>query len=166
MNKIAILSAAQIEQKLRRMAYEIWEKNNEEKEIHIIGIEEIGAEVANKIAEILKEISPFKIKTSSLKINKRAPLSEPIVFNNGESLSKKVVILVDDVANSGKTLLYAIKPLMDYEPSKIQIAVLVDRKHKNFPITPDIIGHSVATTIQENIIVSYENGKITGAHLE
>lgn len=166
MNKITILSNAQIEQKLRRMSFEIWEKNNEEKEIYIIGIEEIGAAVANKIAEILREISPFKIKIDSLKINKKAPLSESIHFTKGEALNKKVVILVDDVANSGKTLLYALKPLMDFEPAKIQIAVLVDRKHKNFPITPDIIGHSIATTIQENIIVNYENGKFTGAHLE
>jgi pyrimidine operon attenuation protein / uracil phosphoribosyltransferase len=166
MNKVTILSNAQIEQKLRRMAFEIWEKNNEEKEIYIIGIEEIGAAVANKIAEILKEISPFKIKVGSLKINKKAPLTAPIHITKGEGLNKKVVILVDDVANSGKTLLYALKPLMDFEPAKIQIAVLVDRKHKNFPITPDIIGHSIATTIQENIIVNYENGKFTGAHLE
>ena len=166
MNKVTILSNAQIDHKLRRMAFEIWEKNNEEKEIYIIGIEDIGAAVANKIAEILKEISPFKIKIDRLKINKKAPLKDPIHFANGASLNKKVVILVDDVANSGKTLLYALKPLMDYEPSKIQIAVLVDRKHKNFPVTPDIIGHSIATTIQENIIVNYENGKFTGAHLE
>jgi pyrimidine operon attenuation protein/uracil phosphoribosyltransferase len=165
MNKIAILSAAQIEQKLRRMAFEIWEKNNEEKEIYIIGIEEVGAAVALKISEILREISPLKIKFNTLKIEKKAPLSN-IIDTPKESYNNKTVILIDDVANSGKTLLYALKPIMDFEPSKIQVAVLVDRKHKNFPITPDIIGHSVATTIQENIIVNYENGKFTGAHLE
>lgn len=165
MNKIAILSAAQIEQKLRRMAFEIWEKNNEEKEIYIIGIEEVGAAVALKISEILQEISPLKIRFNTLKIEKKAPLSN-IIDTPKESYNNKTVILIDDVANSGKTLLYALKPIMDFEPSKIQVAVLVDRKHKNFPITPDIIGHSVATTIQENIIVNYENGKFTGAHLE
>lgn len=165
MNKIAILTAAQIEQKLRRMAFEIWEKNNEEQEIFIIGIEETGVAVASKIAEILKEISPLKVIMSSITINKKSPLSDPIQLENA-SLNKKTVILIDDVANSGKTLLYALKPLMDFEPAKIQVAVLVDRKHKNFPVTPDIIGHSVATTIQENIIVNYKDGKFTGAHLE
>ncbi|KAA5536581.1 phosphoribosyltransferase [Taibaiella lutea] len=165
MNKIAILSAAQIEQKLRRMAFEIWEKNHEEKEIFIIGIEETGAAVASKIAQILKEISSLKVNLSSIKINKKSPLSDSIELEKIE-LNKKTVILVDDVANSGKTLLYALKPLMDFEPTKIQVAVLVDRKHKNFPVTPDIIGHSVATTIQENIIVNYKNGVFTGAHLE
>ena len=165
MNKIQILTAAQIDQKLKRMAYEIWEKNSEEKEIFIIGIEETGAAVASKIAEILKEISPLKIKFSTLVINKKSPLQEDIQLN-ADALNNKTVVLIDDVANSGKTLLYALKPLMDFEPAKIQVAVLVDRKHKNFPVTPDIIGHSVSTTIQEHIIVNYEHGKLTGAHLE
>lgn len=165
MNKIQILTAAQIEQKLKRMAYEIWEKNSEEKEIFIIGIEETGAAVAGKIAEILKEISPLKIKYSNLIINKKSPLQQDIALSVG-ALNNKTVVLIDDVANSGKTLLYALKPLMDFEPAKIQIAVLVDRKHKNYPVTPDIIGHSVSTTIQEHIIVNYKDGKLTGAHLE
>jgi pyrimidine operon attenuation protein/uracil phosphoribosyltransferase len=165
MNKIQILTAAQIDQKLRRMAYEIWEKNSEEKEIFIIGIEETGAAVAGKIAQILKEISPLKIKYSTLIINKKSPLQGDIKLQ-ADALNNKTVVLIDDVANSGKTLLYALKPLMDFEPAKIQVAVLVDRKHKNFPVTPDIIGHSVSTTIQEHIIVNYEDGKLTGAHLE
>jgi pyrimidine operon attenuation protein/uracil phosphoribosyltransferase len=165
MNKIQILTEAQIDQKLKRMAYEIWEKNSEEKEIFLIGIEETGAAVAIKIAEILKEISPLKIKYSSLIINKKSPLQQDIKLS-ADSLNNKTVVLIDDVANSGKTLLYALKPLMEFEPAKIQVAVLVDRKHKNFPVTPDIIGHSVSTTIQEHIIVNYENGKLTGAHLE
>lgn len=165
MSKIQILTEAQIDQKLKRMAYEIWEKNSEEKEIFIIGIEETGAAVASKIAQILKEISPLKINYNTLVINKKSPLQEDIRLNADE-LNNKTVVLIDDVANSGKTLLYALKPLMDFEPSKIQVAVLVDRKHKNFPVTPDIIGHSVSTTIQEHIIVNYEQGKLTGAHLE
>lgn len=165
MNKIQILTEAQIEQKLKRMAYEIWENNSEEKEIFIIGIEETGAAVASKIAEILKEISPLKINYNTLVINKKSPLQEDIRLN-ANALNNKTVVLIDDVANSGKTLLYALKPLMDFEPAKIQVAVLVDRKHKNFPVTPDIIGHSVSTTIQEHIIVNYEQGKLTGAHLE
>lgn len=165
MNKISILTAAQIEQKLRRMAFEIWEKNNDEKEIFIVGIEDVGVAVANKIAEILKEISPLKVKLSTIKIDKKNPLGS-VELSEEKSLNDKVIVLVDDVANSGRTLLYALKPLMDFAPRKIQVVVLVDRKHKNFPVTPDIIGHSVATTIQDNIIVSFEKGQLTGAHLE
>lgn len=167
MNKIPILTAAQIEQKLKRMAYEIWEKNSEEKEIILIGIEDVGAAVAAKIADFLRAVSPLKLQTATLSINKKKPLSENIVLSGpGGSLSGKTVVLIDDVANSGKTLLYAIKPLLDHEPARIIIAVLVDRKHKNYPITPDIIGHSVSTTLQEHIIVNFNDGKLTGAHLE
>ena len=165
MNKIPILSAAQIEQKLKRMAFEIWEKNSDEKEITIIGIEEVGAAVASKIHDLLREISPLNITLSSIKINKKNPLEKDIELASG-TLTGKTVVLIDDVANSGKTLLFAIKPLLAYEPKKIQVAVLVDRKHKNFPVTPDIIGHSVSTTLQEHIIVNFEKGKLTGAHLE
>lgn len=165
MNKVQILTEAQIDQKLKRMAYEIWEKNSEEKEIFVIGIEETGAAVAGKIIEILKEISPLKIRYSNLVIHKKSPLQEAIKLSV-DTFNNKTVVLIDDVANSGKTLLYALKPLMDFEPARIQVAVLVDRKHKNFPVTPDIIGHSVSTTIQEHIIVHYENGKLTGVHLE
>lgn len=165
MNKVAILTAAQIEQKLKRMAFEIWEKNSGEKELCLIGIEEVGAAVAGKIKDILTDISPLKVSLSSIKINKKNPLSEDILLP-AISFDGKVVVLIDDVANSGKTLLYAIKPLLDVAPKKIQVAVLVDRKHKNFPVIPDIIGHSVSTTLQEHIIVNFEKGKLTGAHLE
>lgn len=165
MNIVPILTESQIEQKLKRMAFEIWEKNSEEKELTLIGIENIGAVVAGKIAGILAEISPLKIKLISLSINKKNPLEDKITLT-ADPLPNKALVLIDDVANSGKTLLYAIKPLLDFNPKKIRIAVLVDRKHKNFPVTPDIIGHSVSTTLQENIIVNFDGHKLTGAHLE
>lgn len=165
MNKVAILTAAQIELKLKRMAYEIWEKNSEEKEIIVVGVEHGGAVVARNIAAILKNISNLKVKFFGLSINKKEPLTEDILMDAGQ-LNGKIVVLIDDVANSGKTLLYAIKPLLDYTPRSIQIAVLVDRKHKSFPVTPDFIGHSVSTTLQDHIIVTFKGEQITGAHLE
>jgi pyrimidine operon attenuation protein/uracil phosphoribosyltransferase len=78
----------------------------------------------------------------------------------------KVVILVDDVANSGKTLLYALKPFLSFHPRKIQTLVLVERTHKMFPVNSDYVGLSVATTLQENIIVEVSNGEVTGAWME
>jgi len=163
-NQISILSATQIAQKLRRMAYEIYEQNSNEKEIILIGIEHGGAIVAKNLSTILSKISPLKVIILPLSINKKAPLKDNLVIET--SLTKKSIILIDDVANSGKTLMYALKPILAYEPSKIKVAVLVDRKHKNYPITPDIIGHSVSTTIQEKIIVNYEDEQLTGAFLE
>jgi len=165
MNKLPILSAAQIAQKLKRMAYEIWEQNSEEREIILIGLEHGGTVVANNLALILREISPLQPVVLPLAVNKKEPLKDTSLRIDYD-LNKKPVILVDDVANSGKTLLYALRPILAYEPSKIKVAVLVDRRHKNYPITPDITGHSVSTTLQEHIIVNFEQDKLTGAHLE
>jgi pyrimidine operon attenuation protein/uracil phosphoribosyltransferase len=163
MNEIQLLNTTQIGHKLTRMAYEVWEKNSEEKEITIIGIEDGGAVVAKNIVKILETISTLRINYFSLSINK-----EKVSENNltlPASLSNKVVLLIDDVANSGKTLLGAMKPILYHEPRKIQIAVLVDRKHKNFPLTPDIVGLSVSTTLQEHIKVTFKNDVLTGAFL-
>lgn len=164
MTQVQLLNDLQIGHKLTRMAYEIWEKNSEEKEISIIGIEKGGAVVAKSIVKILNNISTLKINFLSLSINK-----DKVSDNNIElpaSLNNKVVLLVDDVANSGKTLLGAMKPILEHEPRKIQIAVLVDRKHKNFPLTPDIVGLTVSTTLQEHIRVTFEKEHLTGAFLE
>jgi len=165
MNKVSILSEAQIAQKLKRMAYEIWEQNSREKEIILIGIEHGGAVLAHNLATLLEKISPLKVILLPLSVNKKSPLKDKDLSID-YSLNKKVVILVDDVANSGRTLLYALKPVLEYEPAKIKVVVLVDRKHKNYPVTPDIIGHSVSTTLQEKILVTYEQDKLTGAYLE
>jgi len=164
MNKVQILTPQQIGHKLKRMAYEIWERNSEEKEIVIIGIERGGAVVAKNIVKVLEDISNLKINYFSLFINK-----DKVAENVGklpESLNNKIVLLIDDVANSGKTLLYALKPVLENEPRKIQIAVLVDRKHKNFPLSPDIVGHTVSTTLQEHIKVTFNGDELTGAFLE
>jgi len=83
-----------------------------------------------------------------------------------QSLKGKSVVLADDVANSGKTLAYALAPLLKEQPSKIEIAVLVNRHHKNFPIAPNIIGQSVSTTLQDHITVTFKDDQLTGAHLE
>lgn len=164
MERVLLLNQEQIDAKLLRMAYQIWEANSNESEIEIIGVKDGGVAVARNLIALLKKISPLKVNFSDIGLNKLAPLTEPIVFNG--NFDNKIVILVDDVANSGKTLLYALKPLLDCNPAKIMICVLVDRKHKNYPIIPDIIGHSVSTTLQDHIVVTYENDKISGAYLE
>jgi pyrimidine operon attenuation protein/uracil phosphoribosyltransferase len=74
--------------------------------------------------------------------------------------------LIDDVANSGKTLSFALKPFLEYQPKKIQTLVLVERSHKAFPVQPDYVGLSVATTIQEHIYVEVEGETVMGAYLE
>lgn len=159
-----ILDKERIKWKLQRMAYQVWENNSKEESVTLIGIEGSGLAVAKGLASVLKKISPLKIEVVNLKINKRNPLSQPLIID--KDLAGKSVVLVDDVANSGKTLLYALKPLLDYEVKKILIAVLVDRKHKSFPVSPDIVGYSVATTIREHIEVETEGNNIIAAYLE
>ncbi len=162
--RILILDKERIDSKLQRMAYEIWENNSTQSAVTFIGIEGSGLAVAQSLAERLKAISPLKVSVLPMKVNKRNPLSEEIKLE--WDLSGQSVILVDDVANSGKTLLYAMKPVLNYEPSHIMIAVLVDRKHKSFPVSPDIVGHTVATTMQDHIEVETKGDEIIAAYLQ
>src|SRR5262245_26838731 len=131
--RILILDQQTINWKLQRMAYQIWEHNSKEQEIILIGIEGGGMAVAKSIADRLKEISPLKVELISLKLDKKQPLSNPATIDR--DLNGKSIVLVDDVANSGKTIMYALKPLLVYEPARILMTVLVDRKHKAFPVS-------------------------------
>lgn len=163
-NQILLLSAPQIAQKLMRMAYEIYEQDSNEKELYLIGIEAGGLIVAKNLKRIIEQISPLKTHILPLSINKETPLKDNLHIET--NLTGKSVILIDDVANSGKTLAFALKPILAYQPSKIKVVVLVDRKHKNYPIKPNIIGHSLSTTLQDRIIVKYDGEKISGVFLE
>ena len=106
----------------------------------------------------------FKTDLITVTLDKKKPeeatLSKTIDFDN------KVIILIDDVSNSGKTLLYALKPFIKSHPKKIQTLVLVERTHTSFPVRPDYVGLSIATTIQEHIFVEVKGDEITGAYLQ
>lgn len=161
--KTLILDEQKIALKLQRMAYRIWETNSAEKELVIAGIAGSGMIIARHLAQYLKDISPIKISEITIIINKKNPLLSPDTLDKG--LNGKTVVLVDDVANSGRTLLYAMRPLLRFELKKIMVAVLIDRTHKSFPVSPDIVGHSIATTLQEHIEVECEGQNVTGVFL-
>jgi pyrimidine operon attenuation protein / uracil phosphoribosyltransferase len=164
MSKNYILTGEVAEKKLRRMAYEIVENNTDETGVILAGIREHGSVIAKCIQKILGEISSLKTELISLSLDKKMPkeirLEPQIDFNN------KVVILVDDVSNSGRTLTYALKPFLQSHPKKIQTLVLVERKHTAFPVQPDYVGLSVATTLQEHIYVEVEGDDVKGAWME
>ena len=162
--RLLILDKERIAYKLRRMAYEIWERNSDEQELVLIGIEKTGRILADNLAAILTEISPLDIVTIPLAINKKKPLN--IVVNFEDNLTGRVVILVDDVINSGKTIAYSLHAVLSFDLKKLMVAVLVDRKHKSFPIASDIVGHSVATTLQEHIEVETKDNEIEAVYLE
>ncbi|MBK5270140.1 MAG: phosphoribosyltransferase [Bacteroidia bacterium] len=159
-----ILNSFVVEKKFRRMALEIIEKNIDENEIILAGIRESGLVVAKNIQKHLSEISPVKTELIALSINKKAP--KEVTLNKPVDLNGKVIIVIDDVANSGKTLLYALKPFLDFYPKKIQTLVLVERSHNNFPVRPDYVGLSITTTMQEHIYVEVQDDTVTGAFLK
>ncbi len=149
-----ILNHSQIKQKIKRLAYQIHENNYSEKEITLAGINNNGMVFARMIKDELTNISSSKLTLTQLYLNPAKPLSDDITIEREiNELSNAVVIIVDDVANTGRTIFYAFKPLMAIIPKKIEIAVLVDRKHKSFPVKVDYVGLSLSTTLQEDISV-------------
>ncbi len=166
MKKTLILSSADIAQKTRRMAYQIVEDNYDEKEITMIGIKGSGYEYALTLKKEMESISEISIHLLALTIDKTAPLAHPITIDSPKlALNKKVVLMVDDVANTGRTMYYALKPLMEFTPKKVQVAVLVDRQHKLFPISSDFVGLSLSTTMQEHIKVEMDRAGHAEAYL-
>ncbi len=158
-----ILSKEIAYRKLQRMAYEISERNINEEQIILAGIKENGSIIAKILVDFLKDIFKGKISNIEITIDKKNPknitLSEEINFD------EKVIIVVDDVANSGRTLLYALKPFLDFYPKKIQTLVLVERSYKEFPVAPDYVGLSISTAFTEKIIVETNDNEIEGAKL-
>lgn len=152
--KMKILNEKQIRQKIRRLTIEILERNFNEPEIILAGINNNGLEMANLLLQELVGRTESNITLTRLHLNPASPTQHSIVLEMPiEQVENKVVIIVDDVANTGRTIYYALKPLLDVLPKKVEVAVLVDRKHKSFPIQADYVGLSLATTLKESIEV-------------
>jgi pyrimidine operon attenuation protein / uracil phosphoribosyltransferase len=159
-----ILDQSVAEKKLRRMALEIIENNLDEKSIILAGIRESGSVVAKRIQQILSEISTLQTELIGISLDKKAP--KEVILSRTMDFNDKVIIIADDVANSGRTLLYALKPFLEFHPRKIQALVLVSRSHNSFPVYPDYIGLSIATTLQEHIYVEVSKDTVLGAYLK
>lgn len=158
-----ILTPETANRMIRRMAFQVAEDNTDASLIIIAGIVGNGVILAQKIATELQQIIPAEIKIVSIKINKKEPLTAAI--EPQPDLNDAIILVVDDVSNSGRTLLYSLKPFLYFLPKKIQTLVLVERSHKLFAIQPDYVGLTVATTLQEHISVETEGDEITGAWL-
>jgi len=159
-----ILDEGTVARKLQRIAYEIIENNLDEQHIILAGVRENGSTIARNVQGMLQSISKVSIELIDISLDKKSPgeitLSKTMDFTN------KVIIVIDDVANSGKTMLYAIKPFLAFLPKKIQTLALVERTHKAYPIATDYVGLSVATTLQEHIFVEVEGEVVKGAYME
>lgn len=155
-----LLQHQNILRKIKRLAYQILEQNYNEKAIILAGINQNGTAFAKLILNELSKQSKQEVTLTQIKLNPANPLSEPIqVDRELDFFIGKNIIIVDDVANTGRTIFYALRAFMDIIPSKIEVAVLIDRKHKSFPIMVDYVGMSLATTLQENILVDLNNNK-------
>lgn len=163
-NKKYILSAEVADKKLHRMALEVVEQNHNAGQLVLVGIKNNGIVIAEKIRQYLKNVFNGEVLVIELGMDKKKPgiitLSETIDFTD------KTILLIDDVANSGRTMLYALKPLLEQLPKKIQTLALVERTHKIFPIDVDYIGMSVSTTTDEHIYVEVKDGEVTGAWMD
>jgi pyrimidine operon attenuation protein/uracil phosphoribosyltransferase len=152
-----ILNHHQITQKIKRLAIEVMERNTEEDEIIVAGVNNSGYHFAELLTAAMRAYAPLPIQLTRIRLNPAAPLSEEVTIGLPTSqLNGKAVIVVDDVANTGRTLFYACKPLLTILPKKLEVAVLVDRTHKSFPVRVDYVGISLATTLMNHIDVDLD----------
>jgi pyrimidine operon attenuation protein/uracil phosphoribosyltransferase len=164
MSRTQILTPLQIDQKVQRIAWQIHEQNINESEITVAGIAERGFVLAKEIAKLLSKNSDLKVDVLKVLVDKRKPLTSPVSIEpNNKDLTDKVVVLTDDVLNSGKTLIYGANYFLQFKLKKLTTAVLVDRNHKRFPVKADVKGLSLSTSLQENVDVEF--GKKGGVYL-
>lgn len=158
-----ILDKEAVQRKIKRMALEIAEQNTGEDELIIAGITGNGEAVANCVTNELTKMGLMKITVVVVELDKREPNEASL--KPAVDLQDKTVLLADDVANTGRTMFFALKPFLASSPKKLQTLALVERSHKLFPIHTDYTGLSLATTLQEHIAVEVEGEKIVGAWL-
>ncbi|GAB2491512.1 MAG: phosphoribosyltransferase [Cytophagales bacterium] len=154
-----VLNHKQIGQKLTRMAYQIFERNIHSSGLVFAGISGMGMVLARLLTEELGKISPLSIEVIEVLLDKSHVAESEIEISPEIELSGKTIILVDDVLNTGKTLVYAMKPFLDFEIQKMEIAVLVNRSHGLFPVRPDYTGYELATTLNEHIQVDFSENQ-------
>jgi pyrimidine operon attenuation protein/uracil phosphoribosyltransferase len=155
MSRSVILTSEEITFKIRRIAYQIYESNIEEKQVIIAGISDNGFLLAKKIVKVLQDISPIDIVLCDVIVNKKNPLDEIRTSLKPSEYENKSVVLVDDVLNSGASLIYAVRHFLNVPLKKFKTAVLVNRNHKKYPVKADFKGISLSTSIQEHITVEF-----------
>ncbi|MBA42043.1 MAG: phosphoribosyltransferase [Flavobacteriaceae bacterium] len=160
MDKKKILNNLQIKKKIKRISLQIIESNNSEEEIVIAGIEKNGFIISKKISDEIENNSDIKVKLCKIIIDKKNPRKKISTSLKLEDYHNKSMVLIDDVLNSGSTLIYAVRHFLDTDIKKIKTAVLVDRNHKKFPIKADFKGLSLSTSIQNHVEVVFDKGII------
>lgn len=154
-DKNLILDAAQVKQKIRRMAFEIYENNFKEKSLVIAGIDGQGYVLAKQLTKEVEAVAGMEVNLVKVTLDKLAPQQGEVTLDcDSKLVKKKCIILVDDVLNTGRTLAYGLKPFLDTEVKKIETAVLVNRSHTLFPVYPQYTGYELSTTIKDHVVVT------------
>lgn len=156
-NEVIILNQKQIEQKITRIAYQLWEDNLDEKELVIAGIIDYGYILAERLKAKLEEISGIEITLMKIIMDKTTSFLQAKTDIPVEECADKVVILVDDVVNRGRTMAYGIGIFLDIPVKKLRTVALVDRSHRVFPVSPDYTGMELSTVIKEHVDVVISN---------
>ena len=157
MSRTIILTNQQINHKIRRIAYQVYENNIDEKEIILAGIKNKGFILAEKLKKAIESISDIQVELCKVKINKRSPLDKIETSLSSDDYKNKSLVLVDDVLNSGSTLIYATRHFLEVPLKQFKTVVLVNRNHKKYPIKADFKGISLSTSLQEHISVEFDN---------
>lgn len=165
-SKRQILSPLQTGQKIRRIAFEIYEHNFEETSIIVAGIAGEGYAFAKRLAAELADISPLNVQLIELRFDKHVHFQSPILFDIDVEIENQVVIIADDVLNTGRTLAFALEPFLKVRMKKVQVAVVVDRSHHMFPIHADYVGYSLSTTLTEHVEVVLSRPEEEGVYLK
>lgn len=159
-NSTLLLNSKQIQQRIERLAFQIYEDNFNQDELLIAGIAKSGLLFAERLCEALKSICPIPVKLIEIEVDKDQPTQVKMrPAQEKDVLKDKTVIIVDDVLNSGKTLMYSLRPFLEADMRKIRTVLLVDRDHKRYPIEVDFVGITLSTTLQNHIRVDLKPGK-------
>ena len=149
-----VLDTANVNQKIKRIAYQIFENNFKEKILVLAGIDGQGYSFAKVLARELESIAYIETKVVKVSLDKLAPLQSDVVLDcEVKDLKKKCIVLIDDVLNTGRTLAYGMKPFLEIEIKKLEVAVLVNRSHTQFPVTPTYTGYALSTTLTDHVEV-------------
>ncbi len=154
-NTPEILGAEAIAHKVQRLAWDLYDRHSKAEQLYVVGIQGNGYWLAQQLVGKLNAISDIKIELMELALDKSDPKPADMQIDLPSSAH---VALVDDVLNSGRTLLWAVIKLMEFHPQQLSTTVLVDRSHKRYPVKADIKGLSLSTTLQETVKLNVENG--------
>ena len=154
-SSVIILDKDQINHKVKRIAYQIYESNVEEDIIILAGIADSGFELARRLQVELKNISNLNVLLCEVKVNKKNPLDKITTSLAPRDYEDKALVLIDDVLNSGTTLIYGVRHFLEVPLKRFKTAVLVDRSHKKYPVKADFKGISLSTSIHETVNVSF-----------